>query len=143
MMLKSFLATATVAILASLFLTAAAYAGWPPERRASALYCIAPTLAYDPGKRELTRAWSRPSDIHVFALLLLGDKGQVNPTDTAHWVFHVVSTRAIDSLEQGAPALSQGLIEARCRSSPAGWRGPVHYRNLRVEVEGLGVAMSR
>lgn len=123
--------------------TAAAYHSWPPERRAAALYGIAPTLVYDSSARQLGRAWTRPAEIHVFALLLLGDKGLINPTDTNHWVFHVVSTRAIDSLEQGAPVISHGTLEGRVRSSPAGWRGPVPYRNLRVEVEGLGVAMSR
>lgn len=123
--------------------SASAYAGWPAERRAATLYCIAPTLPYDPSRRQLSRAWSRPSDIHVFALALLGEHGQINATDTNHWQFHVVSSRALDSLEQAAPAVSHGTIEARCRSSPAGWRGPVPYRNLRVEVEGLGVAMAR
>lgn len=123
--------------------TAAAYAGWPPERRASALYAIAPTLLYDAKSKQLSRTWCRSSDIHVFALLLLGDRGMVNPTDSSHWVFHVVSSRAIDSLEQAAAVINHGTLEARTRSSPAGWRGPVLYRNLRVEVEGLGVAMTR
>lgn len=122
--------------------TSAAYASWPLERRATALFSIAPTLAYDPVARQLSRTWSRPSEIYVFALLLLGDKGLINPIDTGHWLFHVVSARAIDGLEQGAPAISLGAIEARVRSSPANWRGPVLYRNLRVEVEGLGVALS-
>ncbi|MEQ1712323.1 MAG: hypothetical protein ABL908_13100 [Hyphomicrobium sp.] len=123
--------------------TAGAFAGWPADRRAAAQYCIAPTLVYDAATRQTARGWSRPSDIHVFALLQLGDKGLINPTDTNHWLFNVVSSRALDSLEHGAPVISHGTLEARCRSSPAGWRGPVLYRNLRVEVEGLGVAMTR
>lgn len=123
--------------------TAAAYKGWPAERRGAVLYGIAPTLIYDQGTRQMARGWSRPSDIHVFALLLLGDNGLVNPTDTSHWVFHVVSSRALDQLEHGSPVIGHAILEARSRSSPAGWRGPVLYRNLRVEVEGLGVAMSR
>lgn len=123
--------------------TAGAYAGWPPERRAAVVYPIAPTLAYDASSRQLARSWSRPAEIYVLGLLLLGEKGMINPTETGHWVFHVVSARALDSLEQAAPAISHGSIQARCQSSPAGWRGPVLYRNLRVEVEGLGVAMTR
>lgn len=123
--------------------TAAAYASWPVERRAAAIYGIAPTLVYDPAARALARGWSRPSDIHVFALLLLGEQGLANPTDVGQWMFHVVSTRALDALEHASPVIGHGVIEARCKSSPASWRGPVLYRNLRVEVEGLGVALSR
>lgn len=123
--------------------TAVAHKSWSAERRAAALYAIAPTLVYDTAADRLSRTWSRPADIHVFALLLLGERGVVNPTDLAQWSFHVVSTRAIDGLEQGAPALSHGTLEARCRSSPGTWRGPVIYRNLRMEVEGLGVALAR
>lgn len=121
--------------------TASCSRTWPAERRAAVLYPIAPTLAYDAARRQLARLWTRPADIYVLALLSLEANGTANPTDTGAWTFHAVGARALDALEQASPAIAHGTVESRCQAGVPHWRGPVLYRNLRVEIEGLGIAL--
>ena len=114
---------------------------WPEERLANITFDVAPRWAWDERRGRPEQLLRRAADVYVFALLIHPPDQPVNPVDVGQWTFYVAATRSIDAMEGAAPLVTLRSLEARAKSYDPCWRGPLHQRQLRLEVDNIAALL--
>lgn len=114
---------------------------WSEERLASIAFDVAPRWCWDERRGRPETALRRPADIYVFALLVHAPRAAVNPVDVGQWTFYVAAARSLDAQEGAAALITLRTLESRAKSYDPSWRGPLHQRQLKLELESIAAAL--
>jgi hypothetical protein len=69
---------------------------WNKQRYSNISFTIGAKKEYDYETNTYSTTAKRSADLYVFCLLKEKDTNEVNPLNTAHWEFYVVSTKELD-----------------------------------------------
>ena len=83
---------------------------WAQQRPSKIVFGINPTTGWDSASNTISEVRRRQSDVYVFAVLEHQAKSSVDPLNLDQWVFHVLSTTALNAAVPTQKTISLGRL---------------------------------